>query len=388
MKKIYLDHAAATPIYPEVLKKITESGTQYWGNTSSIHSEGQNTKKILDEARYECARFFECEIGEVIFTSGATESIHLGIIGNYLSQITKDKTIKNKNVIYVSPIVHSSILGACEYLEKYFEAQIKLLPLDKNGFLDIDKIDEKIFSEARMIITEHGNSEIGLLQPVAKLGKKIMKYRSENETKNTPFFLVDIAASVVTEKVSLRNQICDMLTVSGEKFGAPSGTGVLIKKFKTPLKSLFLGSQEFGFRAGTENWLGILGICEALKLHNKNRVSQREKYKLLHEFTREYFLKKFPKIQIVTPGKKFLPHVFNFILSNENSEFFVQKCDLEGLQISAGSACSSGNVMGSKVLKALGFSDELAKKGVRISFGRTTEIGDLKKAFKIFEKLF
>lgn len=388
MKKIYLDHAAATPIYPEILKKIKEAGLKFWGNTSSIHSEGQNTKKILDEARYECARFFECEIGEIIFTSGATESIHLGIIGNYLSQITKDPNNKIKKIIYVSPLVHSAVWGACEYLEKYFEAEIKHLPIDKNGFLEIDKIDEKIFEKSRMIIAEHGNSELGLLQPIAKLGKKIMKHRAEKVPQNTPFFLVDVAASVVTEKVSLRHQVCDMLMVSGEKFGAPSGTGLLIKKFKMPLKSLLLGSQEFGFRAGTENWLGVLGIKEALKIHHKKRVEQREKYKKFQKFTREYFFKNFPNIQIITPEKKLLPHVFSFILTKENAEFFVQKCDLEGLQISAGSACSSGNIKGSKVLKALGFSDELAKKGVRISFGRTTKLEDLKKAFKLFEKLF
>ncbi|MCK5461326.1 aminotransferase class V-fold PLP-dependent enzyme [Candidatus Gracilibacteria bacterium] len=385
MSEIYLDHAAATPIYPEVLEKISEAGKICFGNPSSIHQEGIKVKTILDETRYGVAKFFECKIGEVVFTSGATESLNLAIIGNYLHQRVGDKTFKG--TIFISPLVHASITGACTFLEKHFGAEIKFLPIENSGFLNMEQIDAKIFDKANIIVCEHGNSEIGIVQPIAKLGKKIKKYREEKE-KGTPVFIVDTAASVVTEKISLSHQVCDMLTVSGEKFGAGAGSGILIKQSKVLLSSLFHGSHEFGLRGGTENWLGILGLKEALKLHEKNRVKMREHFKTLQEFARKYFIEKFPEIKITTPRKNFLPHIFHFRLLKESGELFVQKCDLDGVCISAGAACSSGNVSGSSILKNIGCSDKEAKRGIRISFGRNTMENDLKKAFEIFEKHF
>ena len=179
----------------------------------------------------------------------------------------------------------------------------------------------------------------------------------------------------------------DFITISGEKFGGPSGCGILLKKQEAPLIPLFAGPHEFGHRAGTENSIGIIGLAKALEIHLEQHDELRSHLLELHKFTREYCEKHLPRCVITTPEKNFLPHVFHFLLPDGDSETFVAKCDLAGLSISAGSACSSGAVGVSKVLQNMGHDKNEARKGVRVSFGRGTTTEEVGKGLEIMRKV-
>ena len=223
---VYLDHAACTKLRPLVKDFLRSENLEekFFGNPSSIHQNGRTVRQVIDESRQIIKDIVECEIDEIIFTSGATESLRLAIVGGYLGIETPRKKI------FVSPLCHSAVFSALNFLEKYFEVEINFLPLDKQGFLDIENISDDIFENSDLIIVEHGNSEIGVLQPVIKLGRKIEAFKSitsplrgtplklRGDKSEFPLFIVDAAASVVTERVGLKFQKADLMVFSGEKF--------------------------------------------------------------------------------------------------------------------------------------------------------------------------
>ncbi len=383
MSYIYLDHAAATPILPEV-KEVLFNLDDDLGNPSSVHQPGSQSRMLIDAARQLVANFFEVSVGEVIFTSGATESLYLGIIGSYLAKE------KKSGIIYISPITHSAISGAVEFLVKNFSVEVKYLPITKEGIIDENKFDSILEDSPDIIVCECGNSEIGILQPVARIGKKCLKYAQENKTEK-PIFIVDAAAAIVSEKVSLEYQKCDLIAVSGEKIGALPGIGVLIKKQDLPLSPLQKGSHEFGFRGGTENLWGIISLSKALEVLERNREENVKKYEIFQTEIRNFFTKNFSKIKITTPESRevCLPHVFHFLLPTQHAKaaLFVIQSDMQGLAISAGSACSSGSIGGSKALEALGFEDAEIFRGIRLSFGWSTKKKDIEKALDILKTL-
>ncbi len=389
MTSIYLDHAAATPTYSEVLSAMQEAA-EIFGNPSSVHSHGRAARDLIDAARISCAKLLDCETSEIIFTSGATESVNLAMVGGFLGRCTQhpstpDKTNVSplgKGRIFLSPLCHASMWGAAEFLEKHFGAEICLLPITKEGFFAPAVFENGFFEDATLIAVEHGNSEIGLIQSVEKIGETI------RNCKNPPIFIVDAAASIVTEDISLQKLGADFIALSGEKFGGPKGAGILLKSKNVKLEPLFLGSHEFGFRGGTENVLGIVGIAKSLEIHEKNKNSLKKQFLEFHQFARNFFEQNFPQLQITTPKQEFLPHIFHFLLETGDAPTFVTKCDLAGLSISAGSACGSGNVSGSRVLEKMGFSKVESQRGVRISFGPGTTKKELEKAWKVIDKNF
>lgn len=373
---IYLDHAAATNPYPRSL----DVDEELYANPSSIHAPGQVVRAALDKARLQLARDLECQPTEIVFTSGATEAIHLAIIGHYLSRSNK------RGVVYTSPLVHSCVWSALSFLETHFAVEVRHLPIDADGFLDLAAIGEAVFAEADLIVTEFGNSEIGLLQPVTKLGKALEKWVSETGQPK-PALIVDAAAAVVTEKVALEYQKCDFIALSAEKFGGLKGSGLLLHRTGVPLTSIIGGSHELGYRGGTENVMGALALSNALQWHEEAKTATRKSLLKWHQLTRAWFTDNLPSCQITTPVENFLPHVFHFILPSSSAALFVAKADQAGLAISAGSACSSGTTTASKVLLHLGLDEVAAGRGVRLSFGRITTPTELREALEIIKQL-
>jgi cysteine desulfurase len=386
MKNIYLDSAAHYPIYPEVFSEIQKLQNLKFGNPSSIHQYGQEAKALIDEARYESAQCFECNISEIIFTSGATESLNLAIIGNYLAQ--KKQLNFNKKTIIVSPLVHDAIIRSLNFLKQHFDIHIKYLPINTAGFIDVENIPSNFFKNSISIICEHGNSEIGHLQPVAKLGKLIKKYKKETGESNI-VFIVDAAASILTENISLKRQVCDFISISAEKIGGFSGQGILIKKDNTQITPLINGSAELGYRGGTENLIGITSLKKTLEINNHKKDSIKQHFEKLQNFTQNFFIKKFPKIKITTPKENNLNHIFHFLLAADlEANLFVQLCDFKNIQISAGSACASGTINGSRILKKLNYTHQQSRRGVRISFSEHTTLKELRHCFNIFDEIF
>jgi len=375
---IYLDHAASSQPYPLVLRSLKKSAELHFGNPSALHSVANTSRAAIERARHQMRTIFSVDAEEIFFTSGATEALHLGIIG---SGIHIYNTKKNLHIIS-SPLVHSAVRGALEFLKQHFSAKISFFPIDKNGFLDLDFLNKAPLETTDLVVAEHGNSEMGLRQPVEKIGEKI-----EQMTTPKPVFIIDTAASVVIEKLSFSLQECDMFVLSAEKFGGLSGVGALIKKKQIPLSVLQAGVQEWGMRGGTENTLGIISMGEALAELEKIRGKTRKKYKEFQRLIRDFFTKNFPNIKILTPEKNFLPHVFMFLLPPEKDKtLFLTQCDLDGVAIAGGSACGAGNIEPSKVLLNTGLDEKTAKQGVRISFGWNTTEGEIKEAIKIIEK--
>lgn len=379
---IYLDHAAATIPFADLSVE-----THAYANPSSVHAPGREVRARLDNARRQVATECEVNTAEVIFTSGATEAMHLAIIGNYLAN-SKPSTAgkQSRGVVYTSPLVHSCVWSAVNFLETHFNVTVEILPINAQGFLDLDQIGDEIFASASLIISEFGSSEIGLLQPVTKLGKKMHKWAQD--TKSTkPTFVVDAAAAVVTEKIALEYQKCDLITLSGEKFGGLKGSGVLLCREGTPLTSIIGGSHELGLRGGTENVIGAVALGEALKKHSAQRAKKRAEFVGFQEFVHKWFSTNLPQCSITTPTEDYLPHVFHFRIPESNAPIFVARADQAGVAISAGSACSSGTTTASKVLLHLELDETEAARGVRLSWGRTTTQAEIEEALDILKGL-
>lgn len=376
---LYLDHAASTNLYPEVVEVMDRVNRECYANPSSAHQLGVEARNVIDQARYACARYFRADLSGVVFTSGATEALHLAIVGGYLALPEAEK----KKKIYVSPLVHSCVWGAVSFLEKYFNASIQTLDLDEDGYIKTEQIDDGLCAKASLVIVEHGNSEAGMVQLVPRMGKQIRNYK-EDTGRQYPKFIVDTAASMVVQDISLEHQVCDALAISGEKFGGPRGAGVLVKRDDFEIEPLVAGSQEFGYRAGTESVAAIAGIAKAIKTHIKDRETFKVKTQALWQMV--YAFLKDQQLEIITPNKSYLSHVITFLLPTKRGDLFVQQCDLDGLSLASGSACSSGTAKPSKVLQSLGYDEETSRRGVRISFGRETTTDDLEQALLILEK--
>lgn len=365
----YLDHAAGTPPYEEVLKKWHLMEKDHWANPTSVHSLGLKARSVIDESRFTVAKIFNCSPSEVIFTSGGTEAFHLGLLG-YLIALRKKKDQKNFKIL-MSPIAHRCMQEAASCAKHRLGAQIEFLPINFQGFFEFSDLSVSYLKSFDVIALEHGNSEIGICQKVSLLGEKLQEIPLEER----PHFIVDTAASIVTEKVSFLDLGCTAFFVSGEKFGGMKGSGALIHSQKKPLAPLFAGSQEFGMRGGTENLGGIFTLAQALKIHEKEKKSYREKYEDLHQYARKRIEQK--NCSITTPTKNYLPHILHFSAKKGSGHSLVIRADLKGICISSGPACSSGSVKPSPVLKALGVEDRYAEKGVRISFGPDTSYADI-----------
>lgn len=379
---LYFDHAAATTPRTEALAALKEAGLG--GNPSSVHATGRQARGLVDEARIALAEACLVSPEEVIFTSGATEALHLGIIGAYLARAGKKLAQQDGRVIYVSPLVHHCVWSALDFLTKHHGVEVRLLPIGKTGHLDLECIGESVFSNADLVVCEHLNSEIGVLQPVAKLGKKMLKWAEETE-KQKPIFVVDSAAAVVTERVGLDFCKADLVALSGEKFGGLSGAGVLFKAKNLPLEPLVAGSHEWGWRGGTENVVGITALNAAYQAHLAQQNTLKNRLEGYWHDLHAAFESSFPHHRVLTPQKGRGSHIFHFLLPVGEAARFVAQADLAGLALSAGSACSSGAVEGSQVLLNLGYDAATSLRGVRISFGWNTtkkEITALKTKLK------
>lgn len=368
---VYLDHAAATPMYENVWEKWNTIRTDLWANPSSIHHMGQRVRGQIDHARFECAKLFDTEASNIIFTSGGTEAAHLAIIGGYL-------ILKNpQKRILVSPIAHACIWGALDFLASIRDIDIVTIPIDTEGFFDLSRCTPEFLASFDLVIADHGNSEIGVLQDISELGKCLEAVPKENR----PLSIIDVAASILTEDIELSTLYASMVFISGEKFGGPKGTGLLALNENVEIQSLQRGTQELGLRGGTENTEGILCLTEALKTHQTHKQNIKKHFTLLNTYLR----KRIPTdYTITTPTHNNLSHILHCVSQKGSGQMFVMKADLKGVCVSAGAACSSGAVQPSRVLKALGFSDQKSHNGIRISFGRNTTTDDIDRLLECF----
>ena len=372
MKKIYLDHNATTPLHPEVLNAMLPVLQDNFGNPSSIHSFGRSARVQLDEAREKVARLIGANSSEIIFTSGGTEANNLALLGVALEG-------KKKNII-TSKTEHPSILNPCRQLEGQ-GVEVHYLDVDRFGRIDINNLESQITESTALISLQHANSETGVLQDIKKV--------SELARSKGVLFHTDAVQTVAKIEFNLNEYPVDMLSISAHKFNGPKGVGALFLRKGTP--ALFSpvsgGSQEKKRRGGTENVAGIIGFGKACEL-TLERVSVMEVSRI--EELKNYFYSKvckmIPGTELLGDMQNSLPNTLNLGFAGVEGDTLLIAMDMEGVAVSTGSACSSGNGLPSHVLRAMGLPDNKINSSIRFSLGCSTTKMELDSVVEILVK--
>lgn len=369
----YFDYSATTPVHPEVAQSIQEVLTRYYGNPSSLHRLGVEAEHLVSQARERIADMLMVPKNSIIFTSGGSESNNLAIKGA-ASRLRK----RGKHII-TSSIEHSSVYDTVRQLEPY-GYEITVLPVDRNGRVQPERVEEAIRDDTVLVSIMYVNNELGSIQPVEEIAAILKRHPKV-------LFHVDAVQAAGKIPVDPEKLGVDMLSLSAHKFQGPKGIGILYKREAVRLDPLISGGgQEFGLRSGTENVPYIVGMAKALRLAVENqpaawrRVSELKK-RLVAQLTGV------PGIEINSPTDDALsvPHIVNLSCTGLKSEVLVHTLEQRGFYISSRSACSSSEDKPSRILLALGLTEEQARSGLRISLAKDhtpEEVDQLASALK------
>jgi cysteine desulfurase len=356
LERIYLDHAATSPVHPQVIRRMMEVMEGQFGNPSSIHSFGRETRQILDETREELARSLNAKENNIILTSGGTEADNLAVLG-----YAERNSHLGRHII-TTQIEHHAILHSCQELEKRgFE--VTYLPVDEKGCISIDAFRAALREDTILVTIMYGNNEVGTIQPIREIGAIL--------TGHQAVFHTDAVQAYGVEKLDVQELKVDMLSVSAHKINGPKGVGFLYVRDGISLSQrAFGGEQERKRRAGTENVPAIAGFREAVKIALEEI---EEKQKLYQEF-KTIFIDSLKESQISFDLNglldKSLPHVLNLSFPGTNVEAMLVNLDLAGVAVSSGSACTAGSIEPSHVLVAMfGKNSDRLTNSIRFSFG-------------------
>lgn len=370
MKKyIYLDHAAATPLDPKVLKSMMPFLTTKFYNPSATYLGARSVREELSEARKKIARVMGAREAEIIFTSGATEANNLAIQG-VMREYPKAEVL-------CSAIEHESVIAPSELYKN------KKIPVDAKGVVDLGKLEKLISKSTVLISVMQVNNEIGSLQPISEIAQlvaKIRKKRQKSGSKQPLYLHSDLAQSGNYFDLNMARLGLDLATINGGKIYGPKQSGALYVKAGVKLKPLIVGGgQEFGFRSGTENVAGCVGLANAVAFAHENRAVEAEKTTHLREFLEHSLAKSFKDVLINGSPKVKAPHIVSATFPGIDNERVMMELDELGIQVAVGSACSASSDKPSHVLTAIGLTDIQARSTLRFSLGRYTTRKDLKK---------
>ena len=350
---IYFDHSATTPIHPKVVEKIDYINREHYANPSSIYTQGRKAKSLIEKARNQVADSIGAKAEQIFFTSGGTEANN---------QVLWTKTEDKKKHIIVSSIEHPAILKVLKKIEPY-GVTTSLLPVNTDGTVEIDSVTNLIHEDTGLISIMLANNEVGTIQPVQEIVKI-------TRSLNIPFH-TDAVQTLGKIPVDVNSLGVEYLSLSAHKFYGPKGIGALFVKSKKMVKSLIVGGeQEYGIRGGTENIAGIVGMGLAAELATQSQKNCHTQLKDLEK----YFLKKltsnFPDAKRNGSPDNGLPGLISISFPGHKSDIIMAKLDRKNIAVSNGSACNTGNVKPSAVLKEMGIKDDLNLSTVRISFGQ------------------
>jgi len=371
---IYLDHNATTPCDRRVVEAMQPWFTEMFFNPSSIYQPSQKTKEAVENARKIVAGMLDASPDEIIFTSGGTESNNIAIIGTAL-------LMKNKgNHIITSLIEHHAVLNTCKFLEKQFGFQVTYLGVDKYGIVDPDDVKKAITDKTILVSIMAANNEIGTIEPIEEIGK-IAKERGV-------VFHCDGVQVAGKIPVSVRKLNVDFFSLSGHKFYGPKGIGALFVRKGIKFRPIMYGGhQEKGFRPGTENVPGIIGLAKACEIAKQCMEEDEKKEKLLRDELEKRILEKIPEVIVNGHPEKRLYNTLNICVKYVEGESMLLHLDFEGICASSGSACTSGSLEPSHVLLALGIPHEIAHGSLRFSFGRSNTVEDVEKTAEVLPKI-
>ncbi|MCZ8191500.1 MAG: cysteine desulfurase family protein [Microcystis sp. LE19-338.1B] len=364
--QIYLDYSATTPTHPQVIERVATILQHHWGNPSSLHSWGQDTATVIEMAREQVAGLINANPDQIIFTSGGTEADNLAIIG-VAQQYNRPRHI------IISSVEHSAIAEPCKQLEQQ-GWQITRLPVNRQGRVDPLDLKAAIQSDTVLISIIYGQSEVGTLQPIEELGS-IARERGV-------LFHTDAVQVVARCDIDVRKLPVDLLSLSSHKIYGMQGSGALYVRAGVDILPLLRGGgQEKGLRSGTQTVPAIAAFGLAAELAQKDLISEKMRLMALRDRLFD-LLADYP--YLLPTGDRFyrLPHHVSFIVRpDDNSHItgkqLVRQLNLAGIGISSGSACHSGKLSPSPILKAMGYSDREALAGIRLTLGRDTSAADI-----------
>jgi len=363
MREIYLDYAATTPCEKRVADKIQNTYSEIYGNPSSIHSIGRKAKVYIEEAREIIADYIGADAKEIYFTSGGTECDNWAVKGT--ASAKKDK---GKHII-TSCIEHHAILHSCEFLENNgFE--VTYLPVDEYGSVEIAELKKAIRDDTILISIMAANNEIGTIQPIKEIG--------EIAKKKGILFHSDAVQTLGSVRLNVKEMNVDMLSLSAHKIYGPKGIGAMyIKKGVKIDTFMHGGAQEFRKRAGTHNVTDIVGFAEAVKMLKENGEEYAAYYKKMRDRLYNKIINEIDYVRLNGHSEKRLPNNLNISIGYVEGESLLMSLDMEGVCISAGSACSSGSLKPSHVSEALKIEDEYIHGTTRFTVGRMTTAEDI-----------
>lgn len=355
MEVRYFDNSATTRIKEAVLTEMFPYLSREYGNPSSLYSIGRKSKRAIEEARKRVASLINCKPEEIYFTSCGSESDNTALKG-----IAYANSNKGKHII-TSKIEHPAILHSCQNLDKKgFE--VTYLDVDKNGFVNLQTLENSIRQDTILISVMFANNEIGTIEPIQEIAKIAHK--------NGIIFHTDAVQACGNIPIDVQKMDIDMLSLSGHKIYAPKGIGALyVKKGIEFERFMDGGHQEKNKRSGTENVAEIVALGKACQIAEKNMEQYQNKLKLLRDYCLEKMKKSFSNIHINGTMEKRLPGNINISFEGQDATELLYKLDEMGICASGGSACSSGDNSPSHVLTAIGLPSELAKGAIRFTFG-------------------
>lgn len=369
---VYLDHAATTPVRPEVLEAMMPYlTTQSFGNPSSAHRFGRAARAGIEQARRQIAEALGAESSQVIFTSGGTEADNLSILGAALAARERGAAM----CAAVSAIEHKAVLAAAHAV-CHLGGREMLLPVNADGVLDLDALDRALADAPAVVSVMWVNNETGVLQPVAEIAGRC---REANV-----IFHTDAVQAVGKVPVSVERLCCTLLTISGHKIGAPKGIGALIVRDRKAVEAILHGGgQQFGIRPGTENVAGAVALGRAVQLAASEQAMSAERLGRLRDTLAERLKAAVSDLMIIAEQSGRAPHLLSIAVPGADSEALLMHLDLAGVAASSGSACSTGAVEPSHVLVAMGVPRDLALGAIRFSFGRESTMEDVDRAVEV-----
>jgi cysteine desulfurase len=356
LERIYLDHAATSPVHPEVVHAMIPYMTEIFGNPSSIHFFGRQSRHAVDEARETIAKTIGAKTNEIIFTSGGTEADNLALIG-----VAMANRQKGRHIITTS-IEHHAVLHTCHYLEKQ-GFDVTYLPVNEQGKISLTDLQQALRPDTILVSIMFGNNETGVLQPIQEIGMMLKEHPA--------YFHTDAVQAYGLIPIDVNELHIDLLSVSAHKINGPKGIGFLYVREGVKLTPhLYGGEQERKRRAGTENVAGIVGLQKAAEIAQQTMNEKAQLYRSFKEKMMAIFEQEGIHYAVNGDVDDSLPHVLNVAFFGTNVEAMLVNLDLAGIAASSGSACTAGSVDPSHVLVAMfGKESERIRSSIRFSFG-------------------
>ena len=376
VEKVYLDHAATTPVDQRVLEEMLPYFSEIYGNPSSIHFYGQQAEAVVEAAREKVAGLIHAQPDEILFTSCGSESDNLAIRGIALDR--REKTGARR--IITSPVEHQAVLNTVEQLRESFGFAVDYLPVDHFGMVDPDDLKKVLGKDVALVTVMYANNEIGTINPIRELGKVCAE-------AGVPFH-TDAVQAAAHLAVDVQADQVDLLSIGAHKFYGPKGVGVLYKRKGLEILPMQTGGgQEMGLRAGTQNVPYIAGLARAFELANREREIRQKRIVPLRDKVIGTVLEEIPGAQITGHPSRRLPNHASFVFEKVNGNTLLVLLDAAGFACSSGSACKVGDPKPSEVLQAIGLPVTWLMGSLRVTLGKDNTSEEIQRFLDVLPGL-